>query len=122
MRTITLMQGSVGARDAQLATGGDDRDLAVVATGTTTADAYILRASITQFGTVAAGTGARIPTVDLVPGDEFHVLNNGANALLVYPPSGGTINSAGVDVGNSLAAGAGAVYKMWSSLGAMRLA
>lgn len=122
MRARILMDIGMSALQALGMTGGEDKETGVTATGTTTADAYVLKCGVTQFSTVAAGTGARIPTADLAPGDEFFVLNNGANALLVYPPSGGTINSAAADAGNSLAAGAGALYKMITSTAAMRCA
>lgn len=121
MRARSLMDAGHSALTSLAMTCGEDRELAVTATGTTTADAYVLKAGMTQFTTVGAGTGARIPTTDLAPGDEFFVYNGGANALLVYPPTGGTVNAAGVDAGNSLAAGAGALYKMMTSLAAMRV-
>lgn len=74
------------------------------ATGTEQADAYELKTLITQFTTVAAGTGAILPNVG--PGKEVKVKNRGANALLVYPPVGHFLDGALVNVSVSLAVGA----------------
>lgn len=81
----------------------------LTALGTTSADAYVmLQQNFYRFDTVAAGTGARLIAAATValPGVIVTVMNNGANALLVYPPVGGTINALGVDAGYSLAVGA----------------
>lgn len=74
----------------------------LVATGTIQGNALALPADINRFGTVAAGTGAIIPPCN--GGDELTVVNAGANALLVYPPVGGTINSLAANAGYSVAA------------------
>lgn len=122
MRSHSLRSlGKHSAMEVAGHTCAEDRETGVTATGTTTADAYVLKCGMTQFGTVAAGTGARIPS-DSQPGDEYFVLNLGANALLVYPPSGGNVNAGGADAGNSLAAGAGALYKLTTNLQVMRCA
>jgi hypothetical protein len=77
-----------------------DVDPAVTALGTTAATAYPIGACNTLVTTAAAGTGVILP-----PGttgapnftglfDEYCVANAGANAVLIYPPTGGTINGA----------------------------
>jgi hypothetical protein len=42
--------------------------------------------------TVASGTGVVLPALDLII-----VTNQGANTLLIYPPSGGVINEQSVN-------------------------
>lgn len=74
---------------------------ALTALGTTQANAFPLPADINQFGTVAAGTGTVLPAMN--PGDSVIISNKGANALLVYPPLGGIINSLGANAGYSVA-------------------
>jgi|ERR1700761_2222654 len=70
-------------------TGGADPG--VIALGTNAATAYPMQLGNTQFGTVAASTGGILP-LGAVTGDSCLVFNNGANALTIYPPVGGTIN------------------------------
>lgn len=45
-----------------------------------------------EFGTVASGTGCRLPSNAAIAGVLVGVYNGGANALTVYPPTGGTID------------------------------
>jgi hypothetical protein len=63
----------------------------LVATGSTQATALPLPAANNQVATTASGTGVLLPPVNA--GDTFFVLNSGANALLVYAPTGATINA-----------------------------
>ena len=56
------------------------------------------------FGTVAASTGTILPA-GIGVGEEYVVANHGANALSVYPPTGGQMGSASVNTPYSLAAG-----------------
>ena len=86
----------------------------LTATGTTQADALALQASNNQFTTVAAGTGAILPSF-AQPGDVLRVFNNGANALLVYPVTGGAINNGATNAGFSVAANKGAQFVMVSA-------
>lgn len=74
----------------------------LTALGTTQANALLLPGDINRFTTVAAGTGTVLPPMN--PGDSVEVINKGANALLVYPPAGGVINSLGANAGYSVAA------------------
>lgn len=53
--------------------------------------------------TVGAGSGVRLPAAGA--GQLAIVTNSGANALLVYPASGGRIGASGVNVGVSVAVG-----------------
>lgn len=80
----------------------------VVAAGSTSADAWVVpQQQFVRVDTVGVGTGIRLysPAVAAVPGPEIFVVNKGANALKVYPPTGGTIDGAGADVAFSMAAG-----------------
>lgn len=72
----------------------------LTATGSTQATALQLQADINRFTTVAASTGAILPSMN--PGDSCVVFNGGANALLVYPPVGGTINALAANAGYSV--------------------
>lgn len=74
----------------------------LTALGTTQGNALPLPADINKFTTVAAGTGTVLPAMN--PGDSVTLFNGGANALLVYPPVGGKINSLGNNAGYSVAA------------------
>lgn len=73
----------------------------LTATGSTQATALQLQADINRFTTVAASTGAILPSLN--PGDSCVVFNGGASALLVYPPVGGTINALAANAGYSVA-------------------
>ena len=85
------------------------------ATGATQGTAYVLGAVNTKFGTVAAGTGAILPTG--APGDEFWVTNFGANALAVYPPVGGALNNGGANASVNVAANGTTIFKCMDNLG-----
>lgn len=97
-----------------------DNDYGETATGSNAAGAFNISACNTYFTTVASSTGAILPpgntgapsTVSL--GDEYMIANTGANALTVYPPSGGTVNG-GASV--SIAANALAYFTCVSTNG-----
>lgn len=102
---------AAGAISGDVATG-------LTATGSTQATALALAANYNLFTTVAASTGCVLPAITPVPGlgvvagDEMMVFNNGANALLVYPPLGSQIGTAAANAGFSVAAGKSAVFVM----------
>jgi hypothetical protein len=85
-----------------------DVDPAVTALGTNAATAYPIGACNTNVTTAAAGTGVILPPgttgAPNVNGlfDEYCVANQGTNPVLIYPPTGGTINGG---ASYSLAAG-----------------
>jgi hypothetical protein len=96
--------------------GYDERDsrgfpkrwTGLAATGTNQATAFpLLDGGYHEFTTVGSGTGAVLPVV-MPWSREITISNNGANALLIYPPSGGTIDTTNASV--SLAAGSSATY------------
>lgn len=72
----------------------------ITAAGTTSADAVVLTVENNFIGTAAAGTGARLSVGEI--SQKSWVYNGGANSVLVYPPTGGTINGGSVDAGLSL--------------------
>lgn len=69
----------------------------ISAAGTSVSDATALTTDYNVVSTVAAGAGVVLPSG--FAGDEVSVLNTGANPLLVYAPSGGTLNGHTADVG-----------------------
>ena len=64
---------------------------ALTATGTLQSDAYAIVYAVNEFTTVAANTGAVLPSSNT--GMTILIYNGGANPLKVYPHSGATINS-----------------------------
>lgn len=66
---------------------------ALVAAGTVQTDALELKFTTLHFvATSAAGAGVRLPA-GMNPGEGMEFYNGGANACLIYPPTGGTINN-----------------------------
>ena len=72
-----------------LAILGDVAD-SLTAAGTSAATAYAITATTNVFTTVAAGTGCILPSGG--KGDRIHVANLGISALMIYPPTSGTMN------------------------------
>lgn len=85
------------------------------ATGATQGTAYPLAAVRTRFGTVAASTGALLPTE--APGAEYTVTNFGANSLTVYPPVGGSVDNGATNSGVAVAANATKLFICMDSAG-----
>jgi hypothetical protein len=85
---------------------------AQTATGSTQADAFALTTCSTEFTTVAASTGARLPApgLNVGPGDILAVYNQGASTLTVYPPVGFKIGLAATNAGVSVASGKSALF------------
>ncbi len=102
----TLMGGGFSAGQANAVNGYGT--LGQTATGSTQGTAFVLMTEFTEFTTVAASTGAILPspTGALSPsaGDSFGVVNNGANALSGYPPVGFSIGTAAANTALSLPA------------------
>jgi hypothetical protein len=95
-----LTISGLSAINAQMIVGTVANSL--TATGATQATALPLAGDINRFTTVAASTGALLPSMN--PGDSIQVFNGGANALLVYPPVGGAVNALSTNTGYSVAA------------------
>lgn len=87
---------------------GDVAD-SLTAAGTTNADALALSAAINRVTTTAASTGVRLYLPEA--GSQVVVINSGANALLVYPGTGASINALTATTGGfSVAAGGRALF------------
>jgi hypothetical protein len=92
------------------------------AAGTTQATAFAITANYTSFSTVAASTGAVLPIVSATPGlaaqqgDEYEVYNLGANALLVYPGLGASIQTGTTNAGFSVPAAKAAKFVLLNTL------
>jgi len=74
----------------------------LTATGTTQATALLISGDLNVFSTVASGAGCILRDGDEC--DQYSIINNGVNALKVYPPVGGTIAGAAVNAAYTLAA------------------
>lgn len=95
-----IVQSGLSAVNAAAIQGTAANNL--TATGSTQGTALPLPADICKFTTVAASTGAIIPAAN--PGDSGTVFNGGANALSLYPPTGGKINAVATNGAYSIAA------------------
>lgn len=85
----------------------------LTATGSTQAGALLITACSNLVTTTAASTGVRLPRTDesrVSSGDILAVFNNGANALLVYPPVGFKIGTLSNNATISVAAGKSALF------------
>lgn len=84
----------------------------LTAAGTTQGNAYAIPSGqgISIFTTVASGSGARLPSDGVSPGECYAVCNHGANALAVYPATGGQIGTLGVNAAFSVPAGIMALF------------
>lgn len=76
----------------------------LTATGSNQATALQLSSDVNVITTVAASTGVLLAAIP-APGDEVIVVNLGANALNVYPATGGAIQSGATNAAFSVAAG-----------------
>lgn len=85
---------------------------AVTATGSTQGDALPVAADWIRCGTVAAGTGIKLP-LGRFEGDVVWVNNAGANNVTVYAPDGYRI--AGSSTGHAIAAGSRRTY-VWDGI------
>lgn len=75
----------------------------LIATGTTQATASALGGFTSIFSVVPVGSGAILPM--FVTNGSFKIVNEGLNALLVYPPNGAQINAFGSNAPVSIAMG-----------------
>lgn len=78
------------------------------AAGTNQAGATAITKQTNEFTTVAASSGARLPSPE--QGEFIFVANAGANALAVYPNTGHSINALAANAAFSLAAGKNALF------------
>ena len=84
----------------------------LTATGSTQSTAFnLVNNALHEFTTVAASTGAILPVPEIP--SVISIFNGGANALAIYPPSGGSINGGTMNSPTALPAGAGVT--LWAS-------
>lgn len=102
--------------------GGDELPGAsTAAAGSTTTDAGVLPAATSHFYPTTAANdtkGVRINAADKVTGRRLEIGNGVSNKILiVYPPTGGTINGAAADAGFSSVSGKGVTIRCLSGSG-----
>jgi len=107
-RLVKMVNAGLSAGTAAMI-GGDIQDN-VTATGTTQATAAPIYGDNVIVTTTPASSGVIFSGASLSAGDILQVYNLGANALLVYPVVGSTINALAVNAGFSVAAGKAAFF------------
>ncbi len=108
MAIPTRLMGSGFSAQQAVNACGDVVDT-ITAAGTTHADATGLSAAINRVTTAAASTGVRLMAPEA--GSAVVVINSGANAVLVYPSTGASINALTATTGGfSVAAGGRAMF------------
>lgn len=85
----------------------------VTAAGTSQSDATALTASVNVITTAAAGSGVRLPAMNI--GDDVWVLNLGAGACVVYPATGERINSVATNSGFVLSPNTAVIVKKFTT-------
>jgi len=75
-------------------------NVGISAAGSSQGDATILTKAFNVVSTVASGTGVVLPTA--VAGMRVTIVNTSANTVIVYPATGGAINSLATNAGFSL--------------------
>jgi hypothetical protein len=89
----------------------------LTAAGTTQANALKLSTVTNIVTTAAAATGVQLPST--AQGDGIVVANLGANALLVYPVVGGSIQTGAANAGFSVGVGKTATFTARDAIGNM---
>jgi len=89
----------------------------LTAAGSTQGTALKLSAVNNVVTTAAASTGVQLPATG--PGDAITVANLGANALLVYPVTGGAIQTGAANAGFSVGVGKTATFTARDASGNM---
>ena len=100
MATAADLMG-VGFSAAQAAGVNGQVSSAMSGAGTTQGTGTAITASVSVFTTVAANAGATL--TDSMIGDQYDILNLGANPLWIYPPTGARINALSTNTGFQLA-------------------
>lgn len=94
-----MMGGGISAGSATAING--DVNATITAAGTNQATATALTSGVNVITTAAASTGVVLSDSEI--SDEYEILNLGANAITVYPPSGARINQLSANTGFTLA-------------------
>lgn len=107
-----VMKGGFPAFAAR-AIGGQVQS-SISAAGTTISDATALTASINVVTTAAASSGVKLQDMEI--GDSVEILNSGANAVTVYPPtSSDTINQLSAGSGFLLGTNTACILRRFTS-------
>lgn len=108
---LDMMSNGVSAGAANAIAGGA-QILGQTATGSTQGTAFLLLGPTVEFTTVAASTGALLPSAGgrVTGADTIVVVNNGANSLSVYPPVGFKIGTTATNGAVAVAAGKAGVF------------
>lgn len=106
-----IMLGGTSAGQAK-AIGGQV-NLTVSAAGTTQGTATTLTASNSYISTAAANSGVILNSDEI--SSEFDIFNGGANAVKIYPPTGGNINQLSANTATTLPQYSAVKIKRWSS-------
>ncbi len=85
----------------------------ISAAGNSQSNATVLRAQDNAITTCNSGAGVELPAAAI--GEHVLVLNRGAAACLVYPPSGGQIEASGTNAAVTLAAGGDATFEAFTA-------
>lgn len=109
-----IMAAGTSGGAAAAITGNASMALGLTALGSSQGTAYVILNPIVEFTTVAASTGAILPSVSVGGryngADTIFVVNKGANALAVYPPVGFAINSVATNTALSVPAGKACLF------------
>lgn len=81
----------------------------LTSTGTDQSGAYEITTAKAYFSTVGAGSGAKLSS-QAAAGDEQMIYNGGANALLIYPPSGAAIKPVATNKSITLATNTACIF------------
>ena len=120
MRTSKLVGAGIAPMAAANIASGFDIQTGVVAAGSTQATATAAYADTVIVGTTPASSGVIMSGPAYGPGDDQFFQNGGANALLIYPPSGAQINALGANAGYSLASAASVIVKCAGVIGGVQ--
>ena len=96
---LDIMRGGASAATYKAING--QTNVTISAAGTTQGTATALTASNNVITTAAASSGVILTNSEI--GDEYAILNIGANAVTVYPPTSGQINNLAANSGFLLA-------------------
>lgn len=89
-------------------------NVAQTSAGSSQTDATAITGDAVLLPTVGSGTGVII-SASMSVGSEIRIYNGGANALAVYPPTGGQINDGTANAAISITAARGAIITRLSA-------
>ncbi len=88
-RVSEIMPSGVPAETAKAIVG---KYAAISGAGTVTGDATVITTANVLISGGAGSSGVRLPVSH--PGDSYNIKNQSGQTIILYPPAGGTINSA----------------------------